>query len=57
MADGIEKYTLSIAAPIISGGDVMGCVIFFSDSGGILGEVEYKLAQTVAGFLGKQMEN
>ena len=57
LSDGTEKYTLSVAAPIISGGDVMGCVIFFSDSGGIPGEVEYKIAQTVAGFLGKQMEN
>ena len=57
MVDGNDKYAVSIAAPIISEGDVMGCVVFFSEGDKVLGEVEYKLAQTVAGFLGKQMES
>ena len=57
LVDGVDKYFISVAAPIISGGDVMGCVIFFSEDGSAVGEVEYKLAQTVAGFLGKQMED
>jgi len=57
-ADGIEKYGISIAAPILSEGDVMGCVIFLiADANQTLGEVEQKLAQTVAGFLGRQMEH
>lgn len=57
-ADGVDKYTVAVAAPIISEGDVMGCVMFVvPEGGGALTEVEYKLAQTVAGFLGKQMEN
>lgn len=57
-ADGIEKYSISIAAPILSEGDVMGSVLFLAtEEGQSLGEVEYKIAQTVAGFLGKQMEN
>lgn len=48
---------LSIAAPIISEGDVSGCVVFvFDGTESELGETGYKLAQTVAGFLGKQME-
>ena len=48
---------ISIAAPIISEGDVSGCVVFvFDGSESELGETGYKLAQTVAGFLGKQME-
>ncbi len=48
---------VSIAAPIISEGDVSGCVIFgFDGSESELGETGYKLAQTVAAFLGKQME-
>lgn len=56
--DGQEKYSIAIAAPILSEGDVMGCVMFLStEEGQSVGEVEYKLAQTVAGFLGKQMEN
>ena len=56
IAEGAEKYAVSVAAPIISEGDVMGCVIFFGEGDTAAGEVEYKLAQTVAGFLGRQME-
>jgi len=57
-ADGVEKYGISIAAPILSEGDVMGCVMFLiTDATSALGEVEHKLAQTVAGFLGRQMEH
>ena len=49
---------MAIAVPIISEGDVMGCVVFLSGgSTAPVGEVEDKLAQTVAGFLGKQMES
>jgi len=57
-ADGSDKYGITIAAPIIAEGDVMGCVLFLSEGDVIdVGEVEYKLAQTVSGFLGKQMES
>lgn len=56
VSDSVDKYKIAVAAPILSEGDVMGCVIFFSEGEKPLGEVEYKLAQTVAGFLGKQME-
>lgn len=51
-----DKYSVAVAAPILAEGDVMGCVVFFNDNDTILGEVEYKLAQTVSGFLGRQME-
>ena len=51
-----SKYAVGTAAPIVSEGDVMGCVVMFSENGKVMGETEYKLAQTVAGFLGKQME-
>ncbi len=57
LSDQSDKYTVSIASPIISEGDVMGCVIFFSDDDSAGGELELKLAQTVSGFLGKQMES
>jgi AbrB family transcriptional regulator (stage V sporulation protein T) len=57
VVDSNDKYVIETAAPIISEGDVMGCVVFFSEGDKTLGEVEYKLAQTVAGFLGKQMES
>ncbi len=57
IVDGEDGQFISIAAPIISEGDVSGCVIFaFDGSESELGETGYKLAQTVAGFLGKQME-
>ncbi len=49
---------ISIAAPILTEGDVMGSVIFASQEEGVpMGETEYKLAQTVAGFLGRHMES
>ena len=53
-----EKYCLSAAAPILTEGDVMGCVFFVTLQGDAPGtEVEYKLVQTAALFLGKQMES
>jgi AbrB family transcriptional regulator (stage V sporulation protein T) len=56
VTDGGTLYA-EVAAPIISEGDVSGCVIFVSGGEGTsTGETEYKLAQTVAGFLGRQME-
>ena len=56
MAD--DKFCLSVAAPVISEGDIMGCVLFVTPRNSApASEVEYKLAQTVAIFLGKQMES
>ena len=53
-----EKYCISVAAPVISEGDVMGCVLFITEKNSPpASEVEFKLAQTVANFLGKQMES
>ena len=57
LCDGGEKFRVLIAVPIISEGDVLGCVAFVSDGDApALGEVEMKMAQTVAGFLGRHME-
>ena len=53
----IEKYTASVAAPILCQGDVLGMVLFLSDNAAVPGEAEQKLAQTVASFLGQQMED
>ena len=53
-----DKYFLSTAAPILSEGDVLGCVLFAGTDGKLGGgEVEYKLAQSIAGFLGRHMES
>ena len=53
--DDPSAYNNEFIAPIISEGDVLGAIVFLS-SDKKMGEVEGKLAQTAAGFLGKQME-
>jgi len=56
--EGSDKYHLGVAAPILSQGDLMGCVmLLLGENDSPLGEADQKLAQTVAGFLGKQMES
>ena len=56
--DGFDRYRVAVAAPVLSEGDLMGCVALLLEAGDAeLGEAEQKLVQTVAGFLGKQMEN
>ena len=53
-----DKYHLGVAAPILSQGDLMGCVLLLMDEDSQpLLESDQQLAQTVAGFLGKQMES
>ena len=53
-----DKYHLGVAAPILSQGDLMGCVMLLLDEDrSPLPESDQRLAQTVAGFLGKQMES
>lgn len=52
-----KKYASQVISPIISEGDSIGSVIFLSaDTNAHMGEVETKLAQSAAGFLGRQME-
>ena len=50
-----DSYNYQLIAPIISEGDALGAIIFLSPDKK-MGEIEGKLAQTAAGFLGKQME-
>ena len=51
------KYSSQVIAPIVSEGDPIGSVIIFSKEPDVtMGELESKLAETAAGFLGKQME-
>ena len=53
-----DKYHLGVAAPILCQGDLMGCVmLLLGEDDAPLMEADQKLAQTVAGFLGKQMES
>lgn len=55
--DGDERYYVSVASPILSEGDILGCVVFASQNASAGSDIEFKLAQTVASFLGKQMES
>ena len=53
-----DKYHLGVAAPILSQGDLMGCVMLLMNEEAVpMAEEDQRLAQTVAGFLGKQMES
>ena len=55
--EGSEKYYLGAAAPIVAQGDLMGCVMLLMDEEETPpAEGDQKLVQTVAGFLGRQMD-
>jgi AbrB family transcriptional regulator (stage V sporulation protein T) len=57
VTEGGGELCVSVAAPILSAGDVLGCVLFVAQRDAAPhGVTEQKLAQTVAGFLGRQME-
>ena len=57
-ADGADKYRLGAASPILSQGDLMGCVMLLLDEGEApLAEADQGLAKIAAGFLGRQMES
>ncbi len=52
-----RRYHSQIVYPIISDGDVIGSVILLSkDSNTKMSEIEQKVAQSAASFLGSQME-
>ena len=57
LLEGGGSHTVLAAAPILSEGDVLGCIVFVGQSGGTATELELKLAQTVALFLGRQLES
>ncbi len=56
VVDGADRYMAGVVHPIISEGDTIGSVILLNESGSV-GEVEDKLAQSAAGFLGRHMES
>jgi AbrB family transcriptional regulator (stage V sporulation protein T) len=55
--DDGSKYSSQVISPIIAEGDPIGAVIIFSkEPDAVMGDLEAKLAETAASFLGKQME-
>ena len=58
VTEGIDSLLTTVAAPILAEGDLLGLVLFISaDTAVVAGDAEYKLAQTIAAFLGRQMES
>lgn len=58
VADGADKLRVQVAAPILAEGDVLGLVLFVGGEGApAADEPVYKLAQTIAAFLGRHMES
>lgn len=50
-------FTAQVICPIVTQGDIIGAVILLSKENQTkMGDVEIKLAETAANFLGKQME-
>jgi len=52
-----SEYTSQVIVPILSEGDVIGAVMMFSkEPSAQMGEMELKVVETAASFVGKQME-
>ena len=57
ISESSDKFSLGVAAPILCQGDLMGCVMLVAEENTpAYTEADQKLIQTVASFLGKQME-
>lgn len=54
--DDADKYSAGVVVPIVSDGDTIGSVLFIMNEGDELGEIENKLAESAATFLGRHME-
>lgn len=55
--ENLDKYYAQVISPIVSEGDTIGSVVLMAtDEASQMGDAEVKLAQSAAGFLGKQME-
>ena len=57
VSDQIENYYVSTATPITTEGDVIGCVVVITQSLSSPSDIEIKMTQTAALFLGKQLES
>ena len=58
VTEGSDALLTAVAAPILAEGDLLGLVLFISSDGAaVTGDTEYKLAQTIAAFLGRHMES
>ncbi len=52
-----QPYTAQVIVPIIAEGDAIGAILLLSrEQNAVMGDIELKVAETAAGFIGKQME-
>ena len=52
-----EQYSAEVIVPIYAEGDTVGAVLLLSKDDKVrMGQTELKVAETAAGFVGKQME-
>ena len=57
VTDSADKLITGVAAPILSEGDLLGLVLLIGTAPDFsTGDAEFKLAQTIAAFLGRHME-
>ena len=56
VSEDSDKLRACVAAPILAEGDLLGLVLFVGDGDTVTSETEFKLAQTIAAFLGRHME-
>jgi len=56
IADTAPDYNAGVVVPIVSDGDTIGSVVFVMKGTEKPREIECKLAESAAGFLGKHME-
>lgn len=56
VTDSSDKYSAGVVFPIVSEGDTIGSVLFVMNDSKPLGEIENKLAENAAVFLGRHME-
>lgn len=58
VVEGCDHLFTAVAAPILAEGDLLGLVLFVAPEETIhTDDAEFKLAQTVAAFLGRHMES
>lgn len=55
--DSQETFSSFVVAPIVAGGDPIGTVVMLNKDDSVkMSQMEVKMSETAAGFLGKQME-
>jgi len=57
LVEGVQEWKISCLMPIITEGDIIGCVVSLAEGEKNADQTEIKLIQTAATFLSKQLES